>query len=108
MDVLHCQTFMGVLKELAMFVTVYNLVRRVMSEAARRQQVPVQRISFIDALRWLCQAQPGEPLPRLKVVRERPGRAEPRVKKRRPKQYDLMREPRSELCEALYAQTDAA
>jgi hypothetical protein len=108
MDVLHCQTFLGVLKELALFVTVYNLVRRVMSEAARRQQVPVQRISFLDTLRWLCQAQPGEALPRLKVVRERPGRAEPRVKKRRPKQYDLMRKPRSELREALCPQNDTA
>jgi hypothetical protein len=104
MDVLHCQTFMGVLKELALFVTVYNLVRRVMNEAAQRQSVPVRRISFIDALRWLCTARPGEPLPRLKVVRERPNRAEPRVKKRRPKQYDLMSKPRSELREVLYAQ----
>jgi IS4 transposase len=58
MDVLHCHIFMVVLKALALFVTVYNLVRRVMSEAARRQSVPVQRISFVDALRWLCQAQP--------------------------------------------------
>jgi hypothetical protein len=108
LDVLHCQTFMGVLKELALFVTVYNLVRRVMNEAAQRQNVPVQRISFIDALRWLCEARPGEPMPRLKVVRERPGRAEPRVKKRRPKQYDLMRKPRCELQQALYAQDKAA
>jgi hypothetical protein len=108
MDVLHCQTFVGVLKELALFVTVYNLVRRVMSEAARRQEVLPQRVSFVDALRWLCAARPGDPLPRLKVVPERPGRAEPRVKKRRPKQYDLMRKPRSELREALYAQKEAS
>jgi hypothetical protein len=108
MDVLHCQTFMGVLKELALFVTVYNLVRRVMSAAARRQAVPPRRISFTDALRWLCTARPGEPLPRLRVVRERPGRTEPRVKKRRPKQFDLMRKPRSELRQALYEQKEAA
>jgi hypothetical protein len=108
MDVLHCQTLPGVLKELALFVTVYNLVRRVMNEAAKRQGVPVQRISFIDALRWLCEARPGEELPHLKLIRERPGRAEPRVKKRRPKQYDLMRKPRSELRAKLYAKRAAA
>jgi hypothetical protein len=108
MDVLHCQTFPGVLKELAMFVTVYNLVRRVMQEAARRQGVPPRRISFIDALRWLCQARRGEELPRLKVVPDRPGRSEPRAKKRRPKQYDLMRKPRAELRAKLYTEKGAA
>jgi Transposase DDE domain len=108
MDVLHCQTFPGVLKELALFVTVYNLVRRVMNEAAQRQSVPVQRISFIDALRWLCEARPGEELPRLKVLRDRLGRAEPRVKKRRPKQYDLMRKPRAQLRAKLYVEKDVA
>jgi hypothetical protein len=107
LDVLHCQTFLGVLKELAFFVTVYNLVRRVMQEAARRQQVPVQRISFTDALRWLCAARPGEPLRRLIVLRERPGRAEPRVKKRRPKQYKWMTKPRAKLRQALLAIKDA-
>lgn len=108
MDVLHCQTFLGVLKELAFFVTVYNLVRRVMVEAARRQKVPVRRISFTDALRWLCEARPDEELPRLQTVRERPGRVEPRVKKRRPKQYDLMTKPRPELRQALEAVSDVA
>jgi hypothetical protein len=108
MDVLRCQTLPGVLKELALFVTAYNLVRRVMNEAARRQGVPVRRISFLDALRWLCQARPGEELPRLRVLRDRPGRAEPRVKKRRPKQYKLMRRPRAELVAKLYAETDDA
>ena len=35
MDVLHCQTVEGVLKELAMFALVYNLVRSVMIRSAR-------------------------------------------------------------------------
>jgi hypothetical protein len=108
MDVLHCQTFLGVLKELALFVTFYNLVRRVMCAAARRQGVAPRRISFADALRWLSTALPGETPPRLTVVRERLGRAKPRVKKRRPKQFDLMRKPRSELREALSALKEAA
>ena len=57
MDVLHCKTVPGVFKELTMYVLVYNLVRLVMLEAARRQQVHVERISFIDAWRWLRPAR---------------------------------------------------
>ena len=36
MDVLRCKTVDGVLKELMVFAIVYNLVRVVMVEAARR------------------------------------------------------------------------
>jgi hypothetical protein len=50
MDVLRCETVQGVLKELTVFALVYNLVRAVMMEASHRQQVPVERISFADAL----------------------------------------------------------
>jgi IS4 transposase len=50
MDVLHCETVAGVLKELTVFALVYNLVRTVMHAAAVRQEVPVERISFADAL----------------------------------------------------------
>jgi hypothetical protein len=104
LDVLRCQTFVGVMKELLMFVVVYNLVRRVMAEAAQRQGVAANRISFVDALRWLRRARRGDGLPRLKVVPERPGRCAPRVRKRRPKQYPLMTKPRSVLQAALLNQ----
>jgi Transposase DDE domain len=50
LDVLHCTTVNGVLKELTVFALVYNLVRAVMGAAAERQQVAVDRISFADAL----------------------------------------------------------
>jgi hypothetical protein len=50
MDVLHCKTVSGVLKELTVFALVYNLVRAVMYEASQRQEVSVDRISFADAL----------------------------------------------------------
>jgi hypothetical protein len=50
MDVLHCETVDGVLKELTVFALVYNLVRAVMCVAAERQGVAVDRISFADAL----------------------------------------------------------
>lgn len=50
MDVLHCETVAGVLKEMTVFALVYNLVRSVMHAASLRQQIPVDRISFADAL----------------------------------------------------------
>lgn len=106
MDVLHCQTFPGVMKEVAIFITVYNLVRRVMRQAAASQAVPADRISFVDALRWLADAAPTQPMPRLKVVPHRPGRAEPRARKRRPKEFDLLNKPRPELRQALLDQND--
>lgn len=108
MDVLKCKTVDGVLKELAVFVLVYNLVRLVMLRASRRQRVALDRISFIDALRWLCDARDTKALIDLIVNPKRPGRVEPRVIKRRMKEYDLMKKPRCELrqqllCDALTA-----
>jgi hypothetical protein len=97
MDVLRCKRVEGVLKELMVYGIVYNLVRLVMGVAARRQRVAVDRISFIDALRWLLEAKPGEAMPRLVVNPSRPGRFEPRVRKRRPKEYPVMKKPRREL-----------
>jgi hypothetical protein len=94
MDVLHCKSEAGVRKELAVFCLVYNLVRAVMLEASRRQKVPVSRMSFVDTLKWMRHARPGQTMPELIVVPYRPNRVEPRCKKRRPKEYDLMREPR--------------
>ena len=108
MDVLRCETVAGVSKELLMFALVYNLVRLVMLEASRRQEVPLDRISFVDALRWLKEARPGVALPKLVVNPDRTGRAEPRVRKRRPKQYPLMTKPRSELRKSLLEQGVAA
>jgi hypothetical protein len=104
MDVLRCETVAGVSKELMMYALVYNLIRLVMWEASRRQGVAVDRISFVDALRWLASARPGEALPKLVVNPDRPDRVEPRVRKRRPKQYPLMKKPRSELRKSLLEQ----
>jgi hypothetical protein len=101
MDVLRCKTVAGVEKEAIMFVLVYNLVRMVMREAAQRQQVDVERISFIDTLRWLLSADADSPLPELIVNPSRTGRYEPRVRKRRPKQFPVMKRPRGELRKAL-------
>ena len=108
MDVLKCMTVDGVLKELTMYALAYNLVRVAMVQAATRQGVEVERISFIDALRWLRDGEDGEVTPELVVNPARPGRSEPRCKKRRPKQYDRMRVPRAELRRRLREQDLAA
>jgi hypothetical protein len=104
MDVLRSQSVPGVLKELAMFALVYNLVRLVMLAAARATGVPVERLSFVDALRWLTQAGTDPPRLAIRVNRLRPNRCEPRVRKRRPKQYTLMNAPRRQLRQQLLTQ----
>jgi hypothetical protein len=101
MDVLRCKTVAGIQKELRMLALLYNLVRLIMVDAAGRQRVCVERISFIDALRWLTHARRGDSRPRLNTNARRLGRFEPRVRKRRSKQYPLMRRPRRELKQAL-------
>jgi hypothetical protein len=108
MDVLRCQSVEGVQKELAMYALVYNLVRQVMLEAAQRQQVPVARISFIDAVRWLADAVHGVTELKLRLVPDRPGRMEPRAVKRRPKEYDRLNRPRAELRKRLQQKKVAA
>jgi hypothetical protein len=104
LDVLHCQRLIGVLKELTVFALVDNLVRVVMLAAAQRQGVALERLSFVDALRWLSTARPGEPLPPLVVNPHRPDRVEPRAVKRRPKPYSLLTKPRRAARNALRQQ----
>jgi hypothetical protein len=104
MDVLHCKTVPGVLKELTVFAIVYNLVRLVMWPSATLQHTAVERISFLDALRWLSAPSTGMPLVALIVNPVRPHRVEPRVKKRRPKSFPLIIKPRQELRQQLVQQ----
>ncbi len=100
MDQLKCRTPDGVMKELLLFALVYNLVRAAICAAAARQQADPNRVSFIDALRWLWSARAGSDRAadavRLLVHRPRPGRWCPRVKKRRPKEYDFTTKLRSQ------------
>jgi hypothetical protein len=53
MAVLHGQTVPGVLKAWTVFAIVDNLVCLVMCQSATLQRLNVERISVIDALRWL-------------------------------------------------------
>jgi hypothetical protein len=96
MDVLRCETVEGVLKELAVFALAYNLVRSSMAESARLQGVTADRVSLVDAVRWLIGVEEADESV-LVVNPSRPGRVEPRVVKRRPKQYMRMTKPREEL-----------
>jgi hypothetical protein len=97
MDVLKCKTVEGVLKEIHVFALVYNLVRVVLQAASRRQHMSIARLSHVDAFRWLGSANEGEAVPKIVVNPDRPDRVEPRVVKRRPKEYDRMTRPRAEL-----------
>jgi len=103
MEVLHCQTVDGVLKEMWMFLLVYNLVRMIMLEAAARQGVPPDRISFADALSWMRRAKADDELPKLLVVPYRPDRIEPRAVKRRRDRYARMNKPREQMRENILA-----
>jgi Transposase DDE domain len=104
MEVLHCKTVPGVLKELTVFALVYNLVRLVMCQSATLQHLSIERISFIDALRWLGALGTEVPLEALIVNPIRPHRVEPRVKKRRPKSFPFMITPRHVLRQQLVQQ----
>jgi hypothetical protein len=101
LDVLKCKTVEGVLKELVMFALVYNLVRLVMVRAAAAMGTSPQRVSFADALRWLAEACRRTPALLLQINPNRPHRLEPRVRKRRPKEFTLMKSPRRQLRQRL-------
>ncbi len=112
MDVLRCKTPEMVDKELTMHLIAYNLVRAIMLEAATAYAVHLERLSVKGSIatirQWaptLAQAQSdpesSETLYELMLyyiaadpVPHRPNRTEPRAKKRRPKNYPLLTEPR--------------
>jgi len=95
MDVLHCQSVEGVLKELWMYMLVYNLVRLRMLDAADRQGCDVDRISFIDALDAMRYRSPEAADVKLRVNPKRPGRHQPRRIKRPKDRYTYLTRPRS-------------
>jgi hypothetical protein len=98
MFALRCETVEGVQKELAMYLLAYNLVRMAMLRAAARQSVDIARISFIDAMRWLAARLLGlEGVERLITNPDRQGRCQLRVRRRRPKKYDLLIKSRRDM-----------
>ena len=109
MDHLRCKTPHRVRNEFYMHLLAYNVIRRVIGLAAYRAEVEPWTVSFKGALQILGKFLPlldsGLSIQEwcdalLKAIAEhkvgnRPDRYEPRVKKRRPKSYKLMREPRA-------------
>jgi hypothetical protein len=115
MDVLRCKSPHMIERELRMHFIAYNLIRCLMQKAALTHDVDLERVSFkgaLDTLRQFANALSGaENKPRtvsamidemLLVIADdlvpfRPGRTEPRVRKRRPKNYRLLTKPRREM-----------
>ncbi len=108
MDILRCKTPEMVEKELWMRVIAYNLVRAIMLEAATAFAATLEKISFKGSLaairHWapvLAQASESEALYQQMLryivqdaLPHRPDRSEPRARKRRPKNYPLLNQPR--------------
>jgi len=115
MDVLRCLSPHMIERELRMHFIAYNLIRCVMQKAALTHDVDLNRLSFkgcLDTVRQFANASSGaEDKPRtisamvdemlLAIARDpnphRPGRSEPRVRKRRPKNYRLLTKPRHDM-----------
>jgi hypothetical protein len=98
LDVLKCRTVDGIHKELVVYMIVYNMVRMEMLRAAENQKVDARRVSFIDAMRRLAARMLGRPGSNALIVNlSRPGRQEPRRKRRRPKNYSLLTVPRNQM-----------
>ena len=111
MDVLRGKTPEMVRKELWAHLLVYNLIRKVMAQAAVQHRLDPRTLSFKGALQTLnafalplltCSMAQlpvviGELLTAIihHRVGDRPGRIEPRARKRRPKPYPLLRQPRA-------------
>lgn len=102
MKQMRSRTVSGVRKEILAFVLLYNLIRHVMGHAAEAMGVAADRISFIDAMRWLLWSDPNERRPGTLVLNRRRTRSpEPRVLKRGRRKYPPMNKPRHQLRESL-------
>lgn len=113
MEVLSGKTPEMVRKEIYVHLMAYNLLRSLMGQAAQSQAVSALRISLQGArqhlrnfIAHLAQAQPKRVQSLYQtllqvvgqaIIPERPNRHEPRVRKRRPKAFPLMKQPRSTL-----------
>ena len=115
MDIVRCKTPELVRKEIWTHILAYNLIRTIMAQAASHHSIDPRTISFKGAIQTLEAFQPlialrGQHNSSLRMylyqkildaiashrVADRPGRFEPRKKKRRGKRYFLMQKPRHE------------
>ncbi len=107
MEVLSCKTPEMCEKELWVYLLAYNLIRLLMAQAAVQAGVHPRQLSFKHTVRlwteWVAQGLAGSAAERTTVffhaiaqqqVGDRPGRIEPRARKRRPKPYQWLKVPR--------------
>ena len=115
MDVLRCKTPQMIEREVQMHLIAYNLIRAVMAEAAASYPIEPTRLSFKAAMQLLRQCHGLGPQPSAdvsedrrevllfwiasKAIPHRPNRIEPRARKRRPKNYQLLTLPRRQFRE---------
>lgn len=109
MDVLSCQTPQMNEKEMWVHLLAYNLIRLLMTQAALDAGVHPRELSFKHTVQiwveWTSQRLPNNLalhnstlfrlIAQLKVG-NRPGRIEPRARKRRPKPYPWLKVPRAQ------------
>jgi len=110
MDVLRCKSPAMVRKEIWMHLLAYNLIRKLMAQAAAVVGVCPRDISFTGTLQtlvafaaagWSCPERSRELYAAIlravatHRVNDRPDRVEPRAVKRRPKRRPYLNEPRS-------------
>ena len=112
MAILSCKTPEMIRREVWTHLLAYNLVRKVLAQAALAGQVKPRQLSFagavqtLDAFRWLLAVGPSQDAGKLvgillvavgtHRVGNRPGRVEPREVKRRRKAEKLLMKSRAE------------
>lgn len=122
MDVLRCKSQPMIEKEIAVCLLAYNLVRWTMAKVASLSDVLPRALSFTGTKRLLnrfadqLRRTPSDKIPALIVIMlasmatlqlpHRPGRIEPRAKKRRPKNLPLLTVPRHVAREQIRAQRE--
>ena len=115
LDILRCKSPELIERETLMHLIAYNLIRLLMQQAANTHGAGLGRISFkgtLDTVRHFAAAiHAAHATPRKQhalidemlamiagdCVPQRPGRSEPRAKKRRAKNYHLLTKPRQEM-----------
>jgi Transposase DDE domain len=112
MDVLRCMSPEMVRKEVWAHLLAYNLIRTVMAQAAQAGDFAPRQLSFKGTVQTLAafaeRLQGADDATAAELhawlllaigahqVGDRPGRSEPRARKRRPKPYPLLTRPRGE------------
>lgn len=109
MDVLSCLSPSMIEKEFGVYLLAYNVIRLLMAEAAARAGLRPRNVSFKHAVQlwteWTSMPRIAWTAERTAAlmhliaqipVGHRPGRLEPRERKRRPKPYPWLKVPRIE------------